>query len=140
MAKPKIKKTKANKAKEKKKQIKRCDKLWSEIVKHLWNNKCAIEGCDRAGLSAHHFFGKKAHPSTRYDINNGVYLCFYHHIQKCHRENDTEPVRQALIGRIGKEFEKLYQRSNKISEHTLDEQEAILNSIWSHIEEIKGNI
>lgn len=118
--------------KEKKKQIKRCDKLWSEIVKHLWNNKCAIEGCERAGLSAHHFFGKKAHPSTRYDINNGVYLCFYHHIQKCHRENDTEPVRQALIGRIGKEFEKLYQRSNKISEHTLDEiEEQLLKQLES---------
>lgn len=56
---------------------KKCDVLWSEIVKIRAGYKCELCG-KKENLQSHHVFGRRAN-STRFDTNNGVCLCW-----RCH--------------------------------------------------------
>lgn len=75
------------------------DSLWSSIIREIYHGKCAL--CGREGTAAHHFFGKGSHSSVRWDVHNGLWLCFGCHIRKVHQDGNTEPARDALIRRIG---------------------------------------
>jgi hypothetical protein len=79
----------------------------------------------RAGTQSHHFFGKKSCPSVRWDVNNGLYLCFTCHIRKVHQQGCTEPARDALIHKIGQEkFAALKQdafTTRKITQQLLED-------------------
>lgn len=56
---------------------KAADNLWSKAVKQLAGNKCAV--CGKMGANdAHHLIGR-VHTLYRWDIDNGVCLCAYHH-------------------------------------------------------------
>lgn len=69
------------KAKLKRKAIKAfqeaCDWLWRQIVYKRANYKCEICGEDST-INAHHIITRKAY-IIRWDIENGVCLCFLHH-------------------------------------------------------------
>lgn len=58
------------------------DTLWSQSVR-------SIGYCEKCGknenLQAHHIFSRK-HKSTRWEIENGVCLCFHCHIFWAHKE------------------------------------------------------
>lgn len=57
---------------------KQLDILWSKLVKKRANNKC--EKCNGTKkLHSHHILTRKAFPSLRYDLRNGVCLC-----ENCH--------------------------------------------------------
>lgn len=71
----------------KKKKNKNLDKklmgLWQEIVKLRANYKCEYPQCERTAnggfyMNAHHFYSKKMR-STRWNPDNGICLCSYHH-------------------------------------------------------------
>lgn len=95
-----------------KKLIQELDRLCSQITRINWRGKCAT--CGKAGTQAHHYFGKKACSSLRWVENNLVWLCFYCHIVRAHREGLIEPVRDALIKRIGLDaFNELYHEAFK---------------------------
>ena len=102
---PKKRLKKPSAAVQRKRLIAACDKLWSQVVHKIWKNKCAWPGCDKTtSLSAHHFFGKKAYGFiARYETDNSCLLCYYHHIGRVHQQGDVEPVREAIIQRIGQE-------------------------------------
>lgn len=56
------------------------DNLWAIVIKLKAGNKC--EYCGKfieKGLNAHHIFSRSNH-SVRWDLDNGVALCPYHHI------------------------------------------------------------
>jgi len=53
---------------------KKCDKLWSEIIKSGGN--CEI--CGKHTKDPHHVIGRKNYV-LRWDLRNGVRLCFQHH-------------------------------------------------------------
>jgi hypothetical protein len=103
--------------------------LWSAAVCIEWRGFCAV--CGKAGNQAHHFFGKKAHPSVMFDIKNGLWCCFYCHIIRIHRSGDTEPARDALISHIGPlEFARLKDRAKDSTiKNDLDAVETYLRGL-----------
>lgn len=93
-------------------------RLWSINIYQQWNGICGA--CGKAGNNAHHFFGKGAYPSVKYDLDNGVLLCFGCHIFKVHRKNQTEIARDALINKIGdNRFNELKKRANSVRRYKL---------------------
>lgn len=81
LAKKKDKEKKA-KVREKKKVsvsalTKLADKLWSDLVKLQWGNKCAY--CwKKEYLNSHHLF-TRSRRATRWDTDNWICLCSWHH-------------------------------------------------------------
>ena len=59
-----------------------CAELWSKRVLAAGEGRCVAEGsyfrC-LGPIDPAHCFGKKAHPSVRYELWNGVLLCRAHH-------------------------------------------------------------
>ncbi|MCP4569178.1 MAG: hypothetical protein GY841_16510 [FCB group bacterium] len=70
--------------------IKKCDRLWSLIVRSAGECLvCGKPGTERAdglkvkGLDAHHLISRR-YPKYRYDVHNGVCLCKGCHMFKVH--------------------------------------------------------
>ena len=55
-------------------------RYWSISVKKRDNWKCRLlnEECD-GRVESHHIYSWSAFPALRYEINNGITLCHYHH-------------------------------------------------------------
>lgn len=63
-------------------------KQWSLAVKERDNWECRISNSECSGkLESHHILGWKDHPELRYEVNNGITLCHFHHPRK---RNDEE--------------------------------------------------
>jgi 5-methylcytosine-specific restriction endonuclease McrA len=84
---------------DRKKLILELDALASQVCRIIWNHKCAM--CGGAGSQTHHFFTKRAHGATRWDLDGLIWLCFGCHIYKVHSKGDTETIRDAIIKRTG---------------------------------------
>lgn len=83
-------------------------KICSRITSIRWGGRCGV--CGLAGTAAHHYFGTGACSTLRFTIDNLVWLCFTCHIVDYHRRGITEPVRRAMVGKIGEDrFEELYR-------------------------------
>lgn len=54
----------------------KADRLWSLAVRNDWGHKCCV--CGGGNCEAHHLV-PRGNYATRYDLNNGVALCFAHH-------------------------------------------------------------
>lgn len=103
--------------KEKKVTIKELDKLWSKKVKEKFDNKCAI--CGKGSPHAHHIFSR-GYKSTRWDVENGVALCYYHHFYFAHQK--FEEFRDFIIDLIGEtKYNGLKKKSREIFKLTLPE-------------------
>lgn len=62
---------------------KKCDALWSEAVRTR-DGECVLCG-KKDGLNAHHWIHSKAQGNKhRWNVKNGVTLCFACHIYKVH--------------------------------------------------------
>ena len=75
-------------------EIKKLDSQWSLKVKNT--KKCAL--CNRTKyLQAHHMISKGFRP-LRFDIKNGICLCYYHHLQVIHRNTivGAELIKEAI--------------------------------------------
>ncbi len=60
--------------------------------------KCKINNQDCKGhIEAHHILGYTAHPEVRYDINNGITLCHFHHPRRRSEEAKLSPYFQSLV-------------------------------------------
>lgn len=87
--------------------LKTLDKLWSKLVREKYNKKCAI--CGAPNPHAHHIFSR-SYKSTRWDIDNGVALCYKHHFFFAHVK--YEEFRDFIISHIGSEaYDKLKEKS-----------------------------
>jgi len=51
---------------------------WSERVRKRDGHRCVLCGSQR--LRAHHILPRKEYPSLRFQISNGVTLCYLHHV------------------------------------------------------------
>lgn len=88
------------------------DGVWGEAVRLLWNGLCGV--CGKGGSQPHHFFGKAAHPSVRFEPDNGIWMCFYCHIRRIHTRGETEVARDALIAKVGQgRFDILKAKAHK---------------------------
>jgi hypothetical protein len=96
--------------------IKELDTLWSEIIRS--RGKC--EKCGRTDTLAAHHYHRRVKFNTRWDLENGVCLCFYHHIYWAHK--DTDESRDWFHDKLGEEkFNNLKIRA-RISGKGLDLQ------------------
>ena len=136
----KTKRKKPAKGSSKKKQIGELQgelkSLCSKITSLRWGGKCAI--CSKAGTAAHHFFGAKACSSLRWVPDNLVWLCFYCHMIKNHRQGLTEPVRVALVEKIGAErFAELYSLAFKPQKVTIDSMLTLKKELSMQLEKLR---
>lgn len=73
-------------------------KEWRKEVYKRDGWKCKIGNNDcRGHITAHHILPWRDYPELRYDINNGITLCFGHHPRKWREENRLSPYFQELL-------------------------------------------
>lgn len=73
---------------------------WRRKVFLRDNKKCKINNEDCNGqLETHHILPFRDYPELRYDINNGITLCHYHHPLKPSEEKRLSPYFQELISK-----------------------------------------
>lgn len=69
--------------------------------KDVWSRdkwKCKINNKDCKGrLEAHHILNYANYPELRYDINNGITLCHFHHPKKREEEKRLSPYFMELV-------------------------------------------
>lgn len=85
---------------EQKKLEEECKELWRWIVKARANWKCEICGKKDGKLDAHHFFTKGGHKHMRFDIENGIALCFTHHTGGKEGAHHDPVFTDKILGRI----------------------------------------
>jgi len=107
------------------------DKMCSEKVKELAGWRCEKCGRENCKLDWHHIF-KRSKRSTRWDLGNGLCLCFV-----CHRLGAHSPD-WGIIREFDKWLEwhmgsdkivTLEQKSNQLKKHSLDELESLILEI-----------
>jgi hypothetical protein len=75
--------------------------FWRRTVCNRDSWKCRIDNKDCDGkLEVHHILGFKEHPKLRYDINNGIALCHFHHPRKRSEEANLSPFFQKLVAEL----------------------------------------
>lgn len=73
-------------------------KDWRRQICNRDNWKCKIGDSDCSGrLEVHHILSYSNHPKLRYDINNGITLCHFHHPRKRADEARLSPYFMELI-------------------------------------------
>jgi len=73
-------------------------KYWMLEVKKRDNWKCKILNSDCQGyLEAHHILNWKDYPELRYEINNGISLCRFHHPLKRVEERRLIPFFKSMV-------------------------------------------
>lgn len=73
-------------------------KQWSRSVKNRDGWKCRISNQECSGrLESHHILGWRDHPELRYEVNNGITLCHFHHPRKRNDEGRLSPYFQQLV-------------------------------------------
>jgi hypothetical protein len=71
---------------------------WRKQVKDRDGWKCKIDNNDCCGiLEAHHILTWREHPELRYEVNNGITLCKFHHPRKHTEETKLSPYFQELV-------------------------------------------
>lgn len=72
--------------------------LWARNIKKRDNWTCKRENEDCKGrLEAHHILSYRNHTESRYDINNGITLCQFHHPRKRVDEQRLIPFFRELV-------------------------------------------
>lgn len=76
-------------------------KEWRRLVKNRDGWKCKISNNDCSGsVVAHHILGWTKYPELRYEVNNGITLCHFHHPRKRVDEANLSPYFQELVKNI----------------------------------------
>lgn len=133
----KVQVIKPEKPPDRKKLVKELDKLWSQAVHLIYKNRCG--GCSKNGNQAHHCFTKKAHPSVRWELDNGILMCFGCHILKVHRRGNYEFARDILIERIGMErFIELKEKANRYVPLKVPDLLALKESLSQNLAMVNG--
>lgn len=72
---------------------------WALQVKNRdeWSCRIADNNCDRK-MVAHHILPWRDFPELRYEVNNGITLCHFHHPRKRKDEMKLIPTFQELVG------------------------------------------
>lgn len=71
---------------------------WSRNVKNRDGWKCRMNNGDCCGrMESHHILGFLEYPELRYDLNNGITLCHFHHPRKVAEVARLTPYFQELM-------------------------------------------
>lgn len=76
-------------------------KQWHRSVKNRDDWRCRIsnEECD-GRVEVHHILTWKDHPNLRYEINNGITLCHFHHPKSRVDEKKLSPYFQSIVASL----------------------------------------
>lgn len=76
-------------------------KFWRTQVWLRDSFKCKIANQDCSGkIEAHHILSWRDYPELRYQINNGITLCHFHHPRKRVDEEKLSPYFQSLVAKM----------------------------------------
>ena len=118
-----MKKLKKEKKLNKAKLEKLLDKAWSEYVRK--RDKVCQKCFGRGHIAPHHAFGRRHH-ATRWDIYNGIGLCFPCHIHWAHRDPAGFSVWfKKHIGEF--QYERLAEVHNQVTKYTVEDLQQMLN-------------
>jgi len=80
--------------------------IWAKNVKERDGYKCRIGNCDCSDvLEAHHILRWRDYPELRYEINNGITLCSFHHPRKREDEDKLVGTYQEIINQLKQNHE-----------------------------------
>jgi len=104
---------------------KELDKKWSQYVRE---RDSVCQKCGGTGsVSAHHAFGRR-HRATRWDVTNGVGLCYPCHIHWAHR--DPCGFSDWFLHHIGKKkYEALAKKHQEVVKHSTEDLKKILDEM-----------
>lgn len=117
----------AMKTKSKTNLKKKCDTLWSEIIRS--KGYCEMCGRGNMQLNAHHIVGR-VNKALRWDLRNGICLCVW-----CHKFSPTsahsDPI--GFIEFLKKvrpdDYDYLLVRKNDIKTYRISDYEEIYNNL-----------
>ena len=73
-------------------------KIWAKTIKNRDGWKCRMTNKDCDGkVVAHHILSWAKFPELRYEVNNGITLCHFHHPRKRNDEIKLSPYFQKLV-------------------------------------------
>jgi hypothetical protein len=94
------------------------DDLWAELVKERDAWACQWPTCGtifppgyRQGLHAHHAVARRGKRPTRHMLENGIALCFGHHMLAHHEPLEFAEFMRARLG--AEEFDEIRRLSNR---------------------------
>ena len=121
----------------------KCDKLWSEAVRTR-DGACVLCG-KTEGLNAHHWIHSKAQGNLhRWDIKNGITLCFACHIYKVHSYASADILEQLKAAAFARGIvtpEELESIANNhaIAKFGVDDMEKVKDYLNDYIDSLDPN-
>jgi ribosomal protein L37AE/L43A len=74
---------------------------WSRDIRKRDNNTCRINNTECKGKTqTHHILSWTDYPELRYDLNNGITLCCFHHPTTREKGNKMSPYFQDIINNL----------------------------------------
>lgn len=121
----------------------KCDKLWSEAVRTR-DGECVLCG-KKDGLNAHHWIHSKAQGNLhRWNVKNGISLCFACHLYKVHTYASAdilEQLKQAAFTRgivTPEEYEAI-ANNHAIAKYGVADFEQIKAYLTDYLESLDPN-
>jgi len=119
---------------------KNLDIAWSKLVKLRAGNQCQFCGLGDETLASHHIFGR-ANKSVRWDVENGVALCYIHHVSSSVFSAHGTPDKfdEWINGIKGVAFMgRLTRRKNSLGKFSPFEKEILLDELNKEIEKYES--
>lgn len=88
----------------------KADRLWFEKCFIVYGRNCEV--CGKPAAHIHHYFPKGLYGHLRYDIVNGVPLCFHCHFNKTHKADPL--VHEIIQKKRGKKWLKDLEKKAKV--------------------------
>lgn len=121
----------------------KCDKLWSEAVRTR-DGECILCG-KKSALNAHHWIHSRAQGNRhRWNVKNGVTLCYGCHIHKVHYHasaSDILQIKYAALQRgivTPQELEEIAD-DHSITKFGVEEMEQVKDYLNAYLESLDPN-
>lgn len=121
----------------------KCDKLWSEAIRTR-DGECIL--CGRKDtLQAHHWIHSRAQGNLhRWDIRNGVTLCYGCHLHKVHTYASTDIIEQLKAAAFAKgivtpeEMESI-ANNHQIAKFGVEDMELVKDYLTDYLDSLDPN-
>ena len=123
---------------------KKCDELWSKAVR-LRDGRCLLCG-KTDGLAAHHYIHTKGSSlHHRFNVKNGITLCYAFHIYKVHTKATVailEEVKKAAITygvATAKEIEEI-SNDHSLAKLGVEDLEGIKKYLQDYLNDLEAEL